>query len=135
MFLRWQRFEFGSSPSGLETPSRLRADLGENAFPHLDPRRKWIVIGVDGVPEQPNECVSFLIGQVGFHIQVDEGVNQCWRVRSSRQLRDVLGEGEHTGEEPVADLPALASEIPQRAGSAKTDKTPVINPCKVLREP
>jgi hypothetical protein len=50
--------------SGAATARVLpRSDLGENAFPHLDPRRrKRIVIGVDCVAEQPSECVGFLIG-------------------------------------------------------------------------
>src|SRR5215469_1329106 len=41
---------------GLKTPS---AAPGENAFPHLDPPRKRIMIGADCVAQQPNECVGF----------------------------------------------------------------------------
>jgi hypothetical protein len=41
---------------------RLGSDLGKNVFPHLDPRRKRVTIGVDRVAEQPSECLGFLIG-------------------------------------------------------------------------
>ena len=40
----------------------LGSDLGENGFPHLDPWRQRVTIGIDCVAEQPNECVGFLIG-------------------------------------------------------------------------
>jgi hypothetical protein len=47
----------------------LGSDLGENAPPHLDPRRKRVTTGIDCVAEQPSECVGFLIGEVEFHIR------------------------------------------------------------------
>ena len=63
MFQGRQRFGFSApAPSGLETPCRLGADLGENASLHLDPSRRKLMNGVDCVAEQPSECVGFLIG-------------------------------------------------------------------------
>jgi hypothetical protein len=55
MFQGRQRFGF-----------RLGSDLGKNAFPHLEPWRQRVMIGVDCVAEQASEGVGFLIGWVGF---------------------------------------------------------------------
>ena len=51
---------FGSSPFGAtRCLRRLRTDLSENAFPHSDPRRKRVVIGLDCVAEQRSVCCVF----------------------------------------------------------------------------